>query len=338
MKKKIFVICALALFTTGCGKIPKLSNGDDAVITYKNGEMISVDDLYEKVKENYALEALITLSDTYILETEFKDYIDTAKEYAESYINAFIEQYGGEEEFIKAIQQAGYSTIDAYQEYMYLSYMQSHAIEEYAKSQLTDEEIETFYKDIKGDVELSHILVTADVKDDMTDEDKEKAEKKAKDTVKEIIEKLKKAEDPKDEFKKLVKEYSEDESTKEKDGSLGKITYGDLDKNYDELLDVAYKLKDGSYSTSVITTELGYHVIYKTKSHEKESLKDLKDEIKDELSQKLISSQRDISVTALQHYRKEYGMEIQDSELQKQYATYIQNMLANFQTSNNTTE
>ena len=329
MKKKICALCMLMLLTTGCGKIPQLSNGDDAVITYENGHKISVNDLYEKVKNNYALESLITMSDTYILETEFEDYTSKAKEYAEAYVKALSEQNGGDEELLKLLQQYyGYSSIAAYQEYMYLSYLQSHAIEEYAKEQITDKEIEKYYNDtVKGDLDLSHILITADIKDGMKDDEKKGAENKAKETVNEIIEKLKKDDNVEEEFVKLVKEYKKDESRKE-NGSLGKITYGDLDETYDELLDAAYKLKDGEFSTSVITTELWYHVILRTKSYEKDTLDNLKDEIREKLANNLIKSSKDISLTGLQHYRKKYGMEIQDSELKKQYSTYIQNLLA----------
>ena len=41
MNKKIFIIGASALLLCGCGKVPKLSNGDEAVITFKDGEKIS---------------------------------------------------------------------------------------------------------------------------------------------------------------------------------------------------------------------------------------------------------------------------------------------------------
>lgn len=325
----------LALMTTACGKIPKLSNGDDAVITYENGDMISVNDLYEKMKNSFALESLITLSDTHILEKEFEDYIDKAKESAEAYVKAITEQYGGEEEFLKALQQAGYSNVEAYQEYMYLSYLQSHAIEEYSKDQIKDKEIEDYYENtLKGDIELSHILITPEVKDDMSDDEKKEAEDKAKEKINEIIDKLKNADDVEEEFKKLAAEYSEDK--RNSTGELGKITYGDLDKNYDELLDAAYKLKDGEFSTSLITTELGYHVILKTKSYDKESIDDLKDEIRSTLGTEYASKTADVSITALQHYRKKHGMEIQDSELQKQYATYIQNLLASIKEQQNT--
>lgn len=338
MKKKICMLCVLALLTSGCGKIPKLSNGDDAIVTYENGDKISANELYEYMKDSFALESLVTLSDTHILETEFADYKDQAKEYSEAYVKAVLEQYENENAFLQAAQQYGYSTVEAYQNYIYLSYMQSHATEEYAKEKVTDKEIEKYYKDtIKGDIELNHILITPDVSSDMSDDEKTEAENKAKETVNEIIEKLKKAENVEEEFKNLAAEYSKDDSNKDNSGSLGKITYGDLDETYDELLDAAYKLKDGEFSTKVITTELGYHVILKTKSYEKDTLDNLKDEIREKIAKNVISNSKDISVTALQHYRKKHGMEIQDSELKKQFNTYIQNLLTSMNQTSETT-
>ena len=328
MKKKICLVCLVALLTTGCGKIPKLSNGDEAVVTYKNGDKLSVNNLYEDMKKNFALQSLINLTDKHILEKEFKDYIKKAEEYTDSYTKALEEQFGGKDKLLEQIQNAGFPSIEDYKKEEYLRFMRNHAVEEYAKKQITDKEIEKFYKDVlKGDVEISHILITPKVTDKMTDDEKKKEEEKAKKTVKEIIEKLDKSKNKEEEFKKLVKKYSEDETSKKKDGSLGKITYGDLSKAYDELLDVAYNLKDGEYSKKIITTEMGYHIIFKTKSHKKESLDKVKDEIRENLSKDLIQKQKDISIKAFQYYRKEYDMEIVDKDLKKQYSNYIQNVL-----------
>ena len=328
MKKKICLICVLALLLTGCGKVPKLSNGKDAVVTFKNGDKISVDELYNNMKETFALSSLITLSDKYVFETTFKDYKEKAMEYTDSHVQAFIEQFGGEDKFLEQVQAAGYASIDAYKDYIYLSYMQSHAVEEYAKDQIKNSEIKDYYKNtLKGDVEISHILITPEITKDMGDEDKKAKEKEAKKLAEEIIGKLEKSKNKEEEFKKLVKKYSKDDATNKKDGLLGRITFGDLDSNYDELLKAAYKLKDGETSKKVITTELGYHIIYKKKSYEKEPLDKMKNEIKEQLGKDLMKTQKDISIRALQHYRKELGMKIEDDELNKQYSNYIQNIL-----------
>ena len=57
------------LLITGCGKVAKLKNGQEAVVTMK-GKDISVETLYNEVKERYALESLIKLIDTQILNKE----------------------------------------------------------------------------------------------------------------------------------------------------------------------------------------------------------------------------------------------------------------------------
>lgn len=340
MKKKIFALCAIMLLASGCGKVPKLENGKEAIVTFKDGEKISVDDFYELIKNEYGLNSLISMVDKYICETEFEDYKDTASKNADALINSLKEQYGGEDKLLEALQGSGYNTIDAYKDYAYLSYLQSHAIEEYAKTKITDKEIENYYKnDAIGDMEINHILITSNVKKDATDDEKKAAEEEAKKKANEVINKLntakKNGENITEAFTKLAKEYSEDDSNKDKGGALGKINYGSLSSKYDELVKAAKSLKDGEYSTSVITTELGYHVILKVKTYEKDTLENLKDSIKETLAEKYVTNNKSsIGLNALQHYRKEYKMEIQDDEMKKQYSNYIQNALLTIQQNN----
>ena len=340
MKKKIFALCAIMLLASGCGKVPKLENGKEAIVTFKDGEKISVDDFYELIKNEYGLNSLISMVDKYICETEFEDYKDTASKNADALINSLKEQYGSEDKLLEALQGSGYNTIDAYKDYAYLSYLQSHAIEEYAKTKITDKEIENYYKnDAIGDMEINHILITSNVKKDATDDEKKAAEDEAKKKANEVIDKLntakKNGEDITEAFTKLAKEYSEDDSNKDKGGALGKINYGSLSSKYDELVKAAKSLKDGEYSTSVITTELGYHVILKVKTYEKDTLENLKDSIKETLAEKYNTNNKSsIGLNALQHYRKEYKMEIQDDEMKKQYSNYIQNALLTIQQNN----
>ena len=339
MKKGIILSIICILLLCGCGKIPKLQNGEEAVITFAKGKKehkISVDELYKELKNNFGLEATIKMIDTYILETEFKDYKEEAEKNAKNYIDAMIESYGDEKTLLQAIQSnTNYSTIESYQDYLYLSFMQSHALEEYAKSLVTDKEIEKYYNDeVEGDIELYNILITPNVTDDMKDEEKEKKETEAKEKAESIIKELKNASDKLEKFKELVKKYSEDEDSKSKDGNLGYINYGDLDDNYDELLDVAFKLKNGEYSTEVITTELGYHVIYRSNQKEKDKLEDIKDEIIKTLADEKMSEDSEISVNSSKYYRELYNTKIIDSELNRQYGIYLNN-LANSTSSEN---
>ena len=339
MKKKIIGLCAILLLTSGCGEVPTLENGQDAIVTFENGDMISVDDFYTEIKDTYGLQTLITMIDTYVLETEFPDFLDTANEQAEYYVDSYIEMYGGED---AVLQQTGFQTMDDFHEYWYVAMLQSHAIEEYAKMQITDEEIEEYYNnDVIGDMEISHILITPNIDEDATDEETDAAEEEAQATIEEIIGLLDEAsdngEDIAEVFANLAAEYSEDENTKDDGGSLGRVNYGDLSSDYDELLAAAEELEDGEYSTEVITTELGYHVILKTESYEKDSLDDVRDEIIDTLSQEYVNNNDDVGINALQHYRREHGMEIQDDEINRQYSNYITNMLLQLQESSEET-
>ena len=94
MKKFLVFICIVLLLVTGCGKVPKLSNGEDAVITSSNGD-ISVNELYNEVKDVYALNSLIDLIDLKLLEKDYpsdkdeSNYIDSQLEQLEtSYKNS----------------------------------------------------------------------------------------------------------------------------------------------------------------------------------------------------------------------------------------------------------
>ena len=54
MKKLVVSMLLVLMLVTGCGKVPKLENGQEAVISLDNGA-ISVDDLYEEMKDKYDL-------------------------------------------------------------------------------------------------------------------------------------------------------------------------------------------------------------------------------------------------------------------------------------------
>lgn len=334
MKKKIIVLALIVTLLSGCGgKIPTLSNGDEAVVTLKDGSMISVNELYDSVKNDYALTALVNLVDKKILEETYKDNLEEAEENADSTMTQ-LESYYGDNLLSLIRQQTGFQSLEAYRNYVYISYLRNLAIQDYSEDQITEKQIEKYYEDeIVGDIKVSHILITPDVTDDMTDEEKEEAENEAKEKAEALIDELNKTDekDIADKFAELAKEQSQDETTKDNGGSLGFINKTTLSDDYDELVDAAYKLKDGKYSSKVVTTELGYHIILRTESKEKASLDEVRDQILEELGTEYLSKNQVAAVEALREIRKENDFEIVDSELKSQYATYIQNELAYYQ-------
>lgn len=330
MKKKIIVLALCVLMISGCGsKIPKLSNGDEAVVTLKDDSKISVNELYGKLKNDYALQTLINMIDRNILESKYPNELENAKNSADSTLQQLEAAYG--DDLNQAIQYyTGYQSVDAYKDSLYINYLQNLAIQEYAKKQIDEKEVEKYYKnEIVGDIKISHILITPEVTKEMTDAEKKTKEEEAKKTVNTIIAELKKAKKDTIEtrFSELAKEYSKDSTTKDNGGSLGFINKGTLSSAYDEVIDTAYKLKDGQYSTSIIETELGYHVILRTESKEKDSLENVRDSILETLADEYLKANTVTNIKAMQELRKEYDMSIVDSELQEQYANYVQNLI-----------
>lgn len=340
MKKKVLILGVCSLLLCGCGKIPTLSNGDEAVVTFKDGEMISANEFYEEIKNSFGLDTLLNMIDKYIFEAEFPDEIENGEAYAEAAIDQLRTSYGSDEELLSALQYYGYQTVEAYQNFVYISYMQNVAIEDYVRNNITDEELQDYYdNDVFPDMTISHILITPDVTDDMSDEEQEEAETAAQDTVESIIDQLNEAndngEDIESVFASLAEEYSEDDDTKDDGGNLGEINIGDLDSNYDELIRAASELEDGEYSTEVITTELGYHVILKTKTGEKASYDDSVDTMKDAITQDKLNEDQSLMVDAIRYYRDLYELDIIDSEMDSQYSIYMNNLI---NTYSNTTE
>ena len=324
-KKKMIVIGLCALLLCGCGKqISSLSDGSQAVVTFDDESIsLSANDLYNKMKEQYALEVLLQLIDKQVLEKELPDDIEAEKETAKNTAKSMTETNG--EDVINSY----FGSVDNYTNYLYINNLQQKAILNYAKTKVTDKEVQAYYdKNIYGDVTVDHILIKTNVTDDTSSEDKEKLETEAKNKINEIIDKLNKADNKLDTFKELAKEYSDDDVTKDNGGSLGAINTDTLSSSYDELLKAARNLEDGKYSTELITTELGYHVIYKESSAEKPQLDDVKDDILTTLGQQKLNDDATMSITAMEELRKKYGMDIQDDDLKQKYSNYIANSIA----------
>ncbi|MBQ4032272.1 MAG: peptidylprolyl isomerase [Bacilli bacterium] len=334
MKKKIIVLALCVLMISGCGKIPKLSNGDEAIVTLKDGSMVSANELYEEVKKSDAtLDKMIEMVDKKILEEEYKDKLDEARSDVDDQM-AMLEQTYGDQLDALIKQNTNYSTAAEYKEALYLNALRQFAINDYCKKQVTEKQIKKYYEDeIVSDIKVSHILITSKATDAMTDEEKKAAEAEAKEKAQSIISELNKTDKSEvaAKFAELASAQSDDAATKNNGGSFGYINKDTLSSEYDELVDAAYSLKDGEYSTKVVTTELGYHVILRTDTKEKASLDDVRDTIVEDLAQEYLAKNTVSYVKALQEIRKEKGFEIVDSDLKSRYAAYIQEELNYYQ-------
>lgn len=339
MNKKIQKVVALSLASmtllSGCGAktIPTLENGDQAVVTFNEDAKISITDFYNQMKDKYGTEVILNMIDKMVLEKKYADSIEEAHKNADSVMSQLETSYG--DKLLSAIQTyTGYQTLDEYKDYVYLSYLQNKAAEDYAKDNISEKDIKKYYNDeIKPDIKVSHILISVNYATDASDDDKTKAKNEAKAKAQEALDKLKAADKSKiaDTFSKLAKEYSNDDSSKDDGGNLGFINTDTLGSNYDKLVTEAYKLKDGEYSSNIVETELGYHLVYRTETKEKADLESVRDTIVDALVSDYLKDNQEAYIKSMQAVRKEYGMDIIDDDLNTNYTNYIQNSLLKIQ-------
>lgn len=331
MKKKLLVVVMASVMLTGCGKtIPKLSNGEESIVDFKNGDKISVNEVWNEVKDSYGLNVMLEKVDNKILEDKFKDKKNDIDEYIKNYETSlkanYVDKNGKYDEtsLLSALSQYGYSSLEQLLKQQRVSYMENMQKESYAKSLVTDKEIEKYYKnEQKGDISCVHILVKPA---SSSDQDSTNAENKAKEIITAITDDIKSGTSAADAFKKYE---NNDEVTYQ---DLGFFNHGDMVEAFET---AAYKLKKGEYSKSPVKTTYGYHVILKVDEKEKDTLENLKDKIKETLANKKIEKDSTMAVNAMVELRKEYGVTFNDSDIESAYNKYI-NYLIN--QSRNTTK
>ena len=323
MKKLLIPVLVGLLLITGCKQVPKLENGKEKVVSFdKDG--IAVDDLYEEMKEKIGFNTLLNMIDKKITDEKFKESDEEKNAIANQIqnIKAYYEyiyknQYATYEDYIK--ENYGVSNDTELQEVFRLSYRRSELVRDYIKEHITEDEIKKYFDDkYIGDIEASHILITANYKDDATDDEKKKAEEEALKTAKEVIKKLNDGGD----FAALAKEYSKDGSA-DNGGALGRFGQGDMVSEFEQ---AAYKLEVGKYTKEPVKTQFGYHIILKTKDYGKGELKDAKDKIIETLLNEKLNSDENILYKTLIDIREDYGLVIEDTKLKDQYNNYKYNL------------
>lgn len=316
MKKKILLIAALAVMVTGCGNIPKLKNGEEAIVELKDGTKYSVDEIWNELKDNYALTAILKKVDAKILESVYNDHKSDVDDYLSSTEVFFRSNYETEEEMNYTLNQYGYANLDAYLEERRISYLTDIATEDFAKSKITDKEINDYYKnELVGDIEAVHILVKPE---GTSTSENNKAKEKAESIIADIKKDIKSGTKAEDAFKK----YANNDEVKYED--LGKFSKG---TNVDAFDEAAFKLKKGEYTTSPVKTSYGYHIILKTNEYDKPELKDAKDDIIETLANKLIENDKTMQAQAMNKLRKDNNIKFHDDELDRAYDKYMNYLL-----------
>lgn len=314
MKKKlgisICLISALVLTVTGCGKKAELDDNKTAVSL--KGIKITATDYYNEIKKSN-ISKLVDMIDHQLFDEKYESN-DEEDQAVEEQINQLKQSYSDDTTFQSVIQQYfGVNSEDELEDMLRLEYKRNVAVEDFVADNLTDKEIEDYYdQNIIGDIKASHILITPDVDSDATDEEKEKAENKAKKEAERIIKKLDEGED----FAKLAEEYSDDEATAKNGGDLDYFNTDNMDENF---MDAVKKLDNDEYTKEPVKTQYGYHIILKVDQKEKPKLKEVKDSIKETLANNKLNNNSTLHYETLMDIREENNIKWNDDELEKQY-------------------
>ncbi|MGI6329636.1 MAG: peptidylprolyl isomerase [Bacilli bacterium] len=325
MNKKIVLISLGVLFVFIMGiiigrswnKVPKLKDSQEVVVSIK-GKKITTNELYNLMKERHASNILIELIDKSILNKKYKTDKDLDEE-IEKEINYIKEQTG--DDFLKAIeQQWGFHSQKELYEFIEITLKRNLAVEDYVKETIKDKEIEAYYEEeIDGDVKVSHILIKPKITEEMEEEERKEKDEEALKLAKEIIKKLDNGED----FAKLAKKYSDDESNASDGGKLDWFNHGKMDPSFEE---EAYSLAKGKYSKEPIKSYYGYHIVLKEDQKKKPTLKKVKEEILSNLAEEKLATDPTLPHLALDKLRKENKLTIHDSLLLKQYKRLIKEL------------
>lgn len=313
------IILVVSVICTGC-KDADVKNGAKVAVSTKQ-EKITASEYYDEIKEDN-ISKLIDMIDQDILDKKYPKTDEETKA-VEDQISQIKTTYGSDEETFNNIikQYFGVENEKELDKVLRLEYKRNKAVDDHVMKNLTDKEIEKYYKEyIYGDMKASHILITPDVKEDATEDDKEKAEKAAKKEAEKVIKKLEDGES----FDKLAKKYSDDEASAKNGGDLGYFKYKDMVKEFSE---ATRNLEKDKYTKKPVKSEYGYHIILKTGQKEKPKLKKVKKEIKETLKDEKLENSPTLYYETLMKIREENDIKWNDSKLKKAYKDFMKKII-----------
>lgn len=321
MKKKLLSIMACILLLTGCGKIPKLENGEE-VVAELDGKSFTANELYDDLKTSYGTTFLVNMIDNYIANEEIETD-DSAREYAKNELENLKKQYElYQMDFDSAMKQAGYQTEDQLLDEIILQYKKDKVVKNYAEEQISDQEVEDYYNEnIFGEITAKHILIKPETTSDMSDDEKKAKEEEALNKAKDLINELNNGAD----FDTLAKENSDDTGSASEGGLIKDFTKVGDNSVVTEFWDAAYNLKNDEYTSEPVKSSFGYHIILKVSQNERPSLEDTRDDILDTLATNKLSSDDNLSAKYWAKIREKYKLNIIDSDLKKVYDDTVKN-------------
>lgn len=280
-------------------RIAELENGEQVAVKVGKSD-ITANDLYSTLKDETVLNKLLEIIDKTILEKKYElddEDLKSIEETANSYIEHYVNEGYTKEQFFS---EYGFESDEDFQKYLQLDYRRNLYYQDYLDKSISDEDIDKFYENsVYGTIKTEHILVKS-------------THSNAEEKATEILNKLKNGSSWND----LKTEYASDIVTEE------------VSVQFDSPLEETYKteavnLKDGTFSSSLVKTSYGYHIVYRISTLEKADKKDLKDRIKTVLKNKMQTEDSNLYQKVMIKMREEEKVEIKDTEIKKVYDTYV---------------
>lgn len=314
MKKKLLLLslCAL-LLAPGCsGNKVQLKDGKEVIASIK-GKEITAEELFDELKSNYGTGNIVNQIDEYIANKEVKT-TDAMTKNAKKQIAEMKEYYESmNQKWEDVLAQYGYRNEQALIDDSILNTKKEEVAKNFISKKVTEDEINTYYeKEIFGNYSVKHILISPSTTDEMSDDEKKKAEDKALKTAEEVVEKLKSG----SKWADLVAEYSNDEASKENEGLISDFTKEDV---VSEFFDATLELKDGEFTEKPVKSTYGYHIILRVKATEKPALDKVKDKVISSIVENKLTNDSNLYNSTWYDIRESYGFKINDTDIKNSY-------------------
>lgn len=288
--KKWLVACAGVLMTLS------LSACSSKTVATTSGGKITESQYYDSMKKTSSGKQILQqmILDK-ILEGKYGDKV-TDKMVNKEY-NKYKKQYGSS--FSAVLSQNGL-TASAFKKSIRSNLLLRQAV--IANTKITDAQLKKQWKSYEPTITVAQILVSNE------------------DEAKSIIEDLNKDGSWKN-FKKLAKEKSIDDSTKNDGGKLPSFNNTDtsLDSTFKK---AAFALKQGEYTKEPVKTSYGYHIIYSIKNPGKGKMSDHTQELKDQIIDEKLNDSATLQAVISKEF-KEGNVSIKDSDLKDILADYL---------------
>lgn len=315
-KAKYLLLLCVPLLFTGCQRVPKLENGQEVVVEIGD-KKYTAEEFFDALKEDYGTSVLINLVDEYITEKELDENMKIdAEEKAQALYDSYYAYYGSQwNDFLSG---NGFLNDDEFKSYLNTMYQQEAVLKKYVADEVVKEEdLNKYYlENIYGENTVRHILISPKVTDNMTTDEKTKAEEKALEDAKALIEQLKNSTDLAKDFESLAKEKSDDTGTASTGGLLENIT--NESGLVEEFWEASLKLEVGKMTEEPVKTQFGYHIIYKVSQNEKPSLETVKDKVTNSVVSNLLSAEN-ATYIYWSGLREKYNMNIHDDIIKENY-------------------